>query len=455
MKTTALGHAAILFSSAVIALSIVVTGCTDDSPSPSQGPASGAVTPAGGARFFLPTGAEIDNTAAPVVEVDSQGTTHALYPAYAGGGAYYAHCGAGCGGPDTTKVVKLETDGTVANAMLVLDAQDRPRVLLSSFSKLYWASCDGACDERASWTVSMILDHGGDREVSGEALALDPQGRPRFVMHTYRAYVGIGQKTPETLWVACDGACEKPESWSRSVMQAAIFEGSHLRFDERGVAKLATVTEGKAAYLECASGCTTENDWHGIGLGDAFASEYDAVAMKPTIAMALTKAGGPRVVFMAKSAEGKRQIQYIGCDADCAQDHWKGMILSDHEKLAVGLDIALTAEDQPRIAYNLDYNIAVATCEDGHCETGDAPWDLVMIEKSSSIPADQIFLYANCNVGAWFLHSPSIALTPAGDYRVGYQARDISGGWSKQDYTKAGCRAGTDMTWSRLALVSK
>ena len=26
-----------------------------------------------------------------------------------------------------------------------------------------------------------------------EALALDPQGRPRFVLHTYRATLGIGQ----------------------------------------------------------------------------------------------------------------------------------------------------------------------------------------------------------------------------------------------------------------------
>lgn len=442
---------------AIVLLSCsALVACTDESPAGSPTtPAAGSPASSASARFFLPTGAEVDNTAAPIVEVDSQGTTHALYPAYAGGGAYYAHCGAGCSGPDATKVVKLDTDGTVADAMLVLDAHDRPRVLLSSFQRLYWATCDGSCDERASWTVSMILDHGGDREVSGQALALDPQGRPRFLMHTYRAYLGIGQKTPETRWVSCDTDCDKPASWSQSVMQADIFEGSRLRFDANGVAKLATIASGKAAYLECASGCTTEADWHGIGLGDAFSSEYDAVAMKPTIAMALTKAGAPRVAFMGKDESGKRRIQYTGCDADCATDHWKGMILSNHEKLAVGLDIALTSEDHPRIAYNLDYNIAVATCEDAHCETGDAPWGLEVVEKSSDIPADQIFLYANCNVGAWFLHSPSIALTKTNELRVGYQARDISGGWSNQDYTKAGCKAGTDMTWSRLAVLPK
>lgn len=407
----------------------------------------------GGARFFLPTGAEVDNTAAPVVEVDARGTTHAVYPAYAIGGAYYAECGAGCTSSDTAKVVKFETDGTVANVMLALDAQGRPRVLLSSYSKLYWATCDANCGEQASWTTSIILDHHGDREVSGEALALDPQGRPRFLMHTYRAYLGIGQKTPETLWVACDAQCDKAESWTQSVVQTEIFEGSHLRFDANGVAKVATVTSDKAAYLECASGCTKEEDWHGIALGDAFSTEYDAIAMKPTVAMALTKAGAPRIVFMAKNADGHRQVQYMACDADCAEDHWQGTILSQHEKLAVGLDLALTADDHPRVAYNLDYNIGVVTCDDAHCETGEAPWDLTVVEMSADIPADQIFLYANCNVGAWFLHSPSIALTPSGGLRVGYQARDISGGGTNQDPTKAGCRAGTDMTWSRLALL--
>lgn len=67
---------------------------------------------------------------------------------------------------------------------------------------------------------------------------------------------------------------------------------------------------------------------------------------------------------------------------------------------------------------------------------------------------DEISLYENCTVGAWFLHSPSIALTNPGKARVGYQARDISGGWESPDpATKADCRAGTDMTWSRLAVM--
>ena len=43
---------------------------------------------------------------------------------------------------------------------------------------------------------------------------------------------------------------------------------------------------------------------------------------------------------------------------------------------------------------------------------------------------------------------------PSGAPRVGYQARDISGGFGNSDPRRlADCRAGTDMTWSRLAVM--
>ena len=66
---------------------------------------------------------------------------------------------------------------------------------------------------------------------------------------------------------------------------------------------------------------------------------------------------------------------------------------------------------------------------------------------------DRIFLEWNCTIGAWFLHSPSIALTSDGKPRVGYQSRDVSGGVSRPDPTKPRCVAGTDMTFSRLGLL--
>lgn len=458
-------------SLALLSFASVVAGCSSSSSGnggngPNGGPGGDGTNGGGGggaaARFFLPTGSEVDNTSAPTVEVDAQGNTHTIYPAYARGGAYYAFCGAGCTGPETTKVVKFDTDGTVANAMIALDGAGHPRVLLSSYSKIYYGTCDADCGERASWKIEPIFDHSAEREVSGEAFALDPKGHPRFLMHTYRAYLGIGQKEPDTRYVTCEADCTTPGKWTSSSIAKDIWQMSHLRFDANGTAHVTTATEVTngdtkklmAAYLECRADCTTEDAWKGIGLGEVYTSEYDVVSIKPTLSMALTKAGAPRVAYLGKNEAGKKQLVYMGCEQDCSTDHWKAIGLGEHEKLSAGLDLALDANDHPRLAYTLDYNIVLFSCDEAVCEAGEPKWDLVKVETSSELPADEIFLETNCTVGAWFFHNPSIALTSSGQPRVGYQARDISGGVTRPEPNKPGCTAGTDMTWSRLALMT-
>jgi hypothetical protein len=420
---------------------------------------NGSVT---AAKFFLPTG-EPDNTAAPSLEVDAQGATHAVYPAYAGGNAYYAYCGSNCRGQSDVKVVMLPTNGTVANAMLALDSNGRPRVLLSTYMKVYYASCDTGCTNQSNWKIDEILDHGSDREVSGEALALDPSGHPRFLMHTYRAYLGIGQKTPKTWYATCDADCGDASGWSYSEIAQEIWEGTTLRFDRSGTAHIATViriNEGEkagqklTAYLECSGECTSEDDWNGIGFIKPYESEVEAVSMKPTVSLALTKAGAPRVVVLGENEGKPKNIIYFECDEDCTHDNWQGAVVSNHDQIDAGLDLALDANDRPRLVYTLNYNIGLAYCDAESCGGPNANWDLTKVELSGEIPPDEIFLWENCTVGAWFLHSPSIALTKDGKPRVGYQARDISGGVTQPDPTKPRCTAGTDMTWSRLSLMT-
>jgi hypothetical protein len=211
MRSLSLVRSVSLFTLAVAALGCDVgsQSDSDDGKNPDDGKSDASSAP-----FFLPTG-EPDNTAAPAIEVDAKGRVHAVFPAYAGGRAYYATCAADCQGTDDVAVVRFDTDSTVANAMLALDGESRPRVLLSTFNKVYFASCDEGCSDPAGWSQTELLDHRGDREVTGEAFALDPNGNPRFMMHTYVAYLGIGQKAPETYYVACDGACEDAASWSQ------------------------------------------------------------------------------------------------------------------------------------------------------------------------------------------------------------------------------------------------
>jgi hypothetical protein len=437
----------------------------DASTSSSDG---GLQTSGNGLFFFLPTG-EPDNTSAPTVAVDGQGNTHSVFPAYAGGDAYYSLCKSdgSCTGSASAQVAHFQTDGTVANAMLVLTADGKPRILLSSYSQVYWGACEQNCGVRENWTFASILNHNGKKQITGEALALDPQGRPRFLMHTYRALFGIGQETPEETYAQCDAACENPASWRYTVVETGeIWDHSNLRFDAQGHAHVATTVvpfQGNApdgdpinAYLQCdAAECGAMSAFRGTGFGAPFESMTEAVNMYPATSLALTKSGVPRVALIAKSAEGKKQLIYYACNSNCKDGKsWFGTILTQHDAIGAGVDLTLDATDHPRLVYTFNYNILLRFCDENDCTTETAKWDDGLVEAGKNIPADKIFLWENCTIGAWFLHSPSIALTTSGQPRVGYQARDISGGFTRPDPTKPGCTPGTDMTFARLAVMT-
>ena len=414
-------------------------------------------------RFFLPTD-EPTNTSAPTLLLDDQGGLHAVYPAYVGGDAFYAFCPAGCTGPDDMSVVRLPTDGTVGNAMIALDREGRPQLLLSTYLQVYYATCSGDCTDPGAWTTTAILDHQGDREVTGQAFALDPEGRPRFLMHTYVAFLGIGQEAPETHWVTCDADCHEPAQWSAHLVADQIWQSSHVRIDDQGRVRLATVatiegtddapSQDAGAYAECDAGCEDGDEWIATGLAPAYSSQTDAVTIDPAIALALTDDGRPRVALLSQDDAGNRNLVYMACDEACATSPWQGVIISDSEHIGAGLDLELDADGHPRLAYTIDYNIGVAYCDQEPCHADLPTWDLAEGELGSDMPPDEIFPYPNCDVAAWFLHSPSLVLTPEGRPRVGYQARDISGGWDNPNPgTEPDCVAGTDMTWARLAIL--
>jgi hypothetical protein len=458
-----------LVAASLVACSSAASGTQKNSGSPGGagpgGEGGGAVAGGTSARFFLPTG-EPTNTAEPSLRIDANDGIHTVYPQFVRGGAFYGYCPASCAGPEDVKVVPFDTDGTVHNAMIALDANGKPRVLLSTMTHVYYATCEGDCTDPKAWTTTMILDHvDTEREVSGKAFALDREGRPRFVMHTYKAYLGVGQKKPETLWVSCDAGCANPASWKVEKIADQIWRSTQLMFDAEGRAHLATVASVEAtatesgvemsAYGVCEADCGHEDAWKTTGLSPAFESSVDVVDIKPSVSLALTKAGAPRVLVLGMSTETrKRNLTYFACNADCFGKGWVGSIISDHEKLGPGLELVLDANDHPRFVHTLDYNIALAYCDEEACDGENAKWELTKVEYGGEMKPDEIFLYTNCTVGAWFLHSPSLVLTKEGRPRVGYQARDISGGWKNPTpSTTPDCKAGTDMTWSRMAIM--
>lgn len=428
-------------------------------PAHADGGKPGQPSNQAGAAFFLPTDVAT-NTSAPRVEVDADGGTHFLYPAYAIGDAFYAYCAAGCKGADDMRSVRLETQGSVTNAALAIDDAGRPRALLATFTSVYYASCDGACTDAASWTTTKIIEHGSDYEVTGEALALQ-EGKPRFIMHAYRKFLGAFQK-PETFYVACDDACDDPSRWAQHSISDQLWEDSTLRFDARGTAHVATVVQvvedgapikKLGAYFECADGCTTAPSWKGLGIDYAYESLTADPSVEPSVSLALTRAGAPRVIVLGKADDGSARISYHECDDDCLDyANWAPFMSLTDPNFGAGIDLTLDAKDQPRLVFTSGYDIVMAECSQPHCTDDDAEWTFSTVEKASSMKPDVIITWPNCTVSAWQLHTPSIALSAAGKPEVGYQARDLSGGFTSPDPTKPACTAGTDMSLTRALL---
>jgi len=410
-------------------------------------------------HFFLPTG-EADNTINPTVETDARGNLHMLYPAYAGGDAYYATCAGNCEDEREVKVVVLPTEGTVDNAMLALGADGKPRVLLSTYLRVYYGVCTGDCTQASGWSLSVILEHGSDQQVSGEAFALTADGRPRFLIHTYRAFV-YGQKPPKTYYAQCDAQCLTPEGWRYDLIVEQIWEESTLRLDAQDRPRVATVArvsteEGTVlvgAYVACDAACESAESWKPVPLqrawSDPWYSEIDAA-----VSLALTRSGAPRVLLLAQTPEGQRALVYAECDAACTDAaSWRGGFVNESDQLGAGLDLALDAQDRPRFVYTAAGNILLAHCDE-RCTAQDAPWKLAEVEMGEDMPADDIFLYPNCTVAAWFLRHPSLAMGKDDLPRVVYRAEDISGGMGNPDPTKPGCTAGADMTLTRYAQLA-
>jgi hypothetical protein len=169
--------------------------------------------------------------------------------------------------------------------------------------------------------------------------------------------------------------------------------------------------------------------------------------------MALTRAAGPRIVALTMPEPGSRALWYFECDEDCVDDNWRASIMSEAYQLGSGVDIALDANDHPRFVYTLDYNIGLYYCNHADCTDESATWTLEKVEFASDLEPDATILWPNCSYGTWQLHDPTIVLTPSGSARVGYEASDVSGGWTTLDVTKQPCLAGKDMTLARMALM--
>jgi len=415
-------------------------------------------------RFFLFTGDDVRNTADPTIEVDADGGVHVLLPANAVGDAFYAYCPADCASQDAVSVAALPTVGTVINAMLTLDATGRPHAPLSTYLRVYYDTCEGDCRYDDAWTVSPVLEHGGGFEVSGEAFALDPQGRPRFLMHAYRSLYPSGEPELATYLVGCDAGCHDAGAWTRYLIDDTYsWTETTLRYTADGRARVATAlglpwSDGFAlAYFECEAACEDGDSWVGADLGTAYADPLVS-QMFPAISLALTAGGAPRLALLAanQAEGGAPALVYLECETGCTGDAWEGSLLiggAGAQELGAGLDLALDPVGRPRVAYVAASSVLLAYCDEGCTGAGDG-WELTAVELAADIPADEVIPYHNCTVAAWLLREPSLAIGPDGLPRVAYRADDVSAPGGPQDPTHPPCRAGADMKLARFAQLA-
>ena len=416
--------------------------------------------------FFLPTGAEVHNTGDPRVAVDSSGGVHLTYPIIAGQGAVYAYCASACTEAEAFESMAFGTGelGAVHTALVAVDQDDRPHLLLSTYYSVVYATCAAGCAQTQNWESAVIYEHDNDWEMTGDAFALDPQGHPRFLMHAYQAYLGMFAPDPGTKFFACDVDCLEPANWTGSVISEQTWLESTLRYDAAGVAHVGTVIpledEDLVAYLNCSTDCGNEevDNWPGVGLATAYSDLYIA-EIQPAVSLAVTADGAVKLAFLGVDGE-ENFLGFFECQANCTEPNgstWDGMMLlhsSTGSDFGDGISLVLDQQDRPRLAYTVSSSILVAYC-DGDCvgRSGSDDWSLVAGELASDIPPDDIFLYHNCTVGMWFLRQPALAIQANGLPVLTYRAEDISAGWTSPDATKPGCAAGVDMTMTRLVVL--
>ncbi len=416
-------------------------------------------------RLFLPVHT-VDNVTQPKLEVDAAGGIHIALSSITSEGFHYIYCEPGCSGSGQVHEVPFTSTGYGSTVALDLDPQGKPHILVNGHGTLGYAFCDGDCRVDSGWKYGVLTSfepYGEtDREVSGNGLAVGPDGRAHFLLHGARALIG---QVHSTWYYTCASNCHLAGNWSGSLIepeQNYTYSDLHVRPD--GVLVAGMIAElnydlgmenSLGAYMECHADCARGENWLAVGLTDAYDGFWQDVP--PAISLELDAGGNPRLAMLAMDEAGAATLLWLHCDAaDCLDGNsWNGQVLLDESgySFGAGVDLELDAAGNPRITYTVLGTIMNAVCS-ADC-TGAGDWQLEMIESGDHIDPDDIFLYTNCVIGAWFLSDGQSALLPDGRVASVYTAEDYSFGSSVPAAPgQPACPVGLDMSLGRLSLLN-
>jgi hypothetical protein len=203
--------------------------------------------------------------------LDHQGRPRFVY--YTGGigdprkGAFYAYCDAGC----TTSSNWFETQISLSDGYeseifrspaLAFTSDNQPRLVTMIFmggegSAIHYLACDNACDDRASWQRTFLLERGWGPLATWD-LELDGNDRPRVAIYQEGLDDGSGD---QLIYGWCDNDCLVEENWQGALVGLPQHDGEtpDLELDQQGRPRIAYHAAGAAGlgYLWCNSACET------------------------------------------------------------------------------------------------------------------------------------------------------------------------------------------------------
>lgn len=408
------------------------------SPTPGPGPAQ--------AGFFVEPERKTGTAA---VAVDAQGGSHMAYRYYVPAAEHpqvvYAYCpppASGCGDPAKWSRVALY-DG-VEEVQLELTPAGKPRLLVligasqGQDAFFAYAECDASCLSVDGWNAIGVQTK---RDVIGTVpnpytprryFELDPQGRPRFVYYDANYAAEPDHAGGFYLW--CDAACTTEGSWSEIRFTQELpgqFETRReslsepvLKFTHDGrpriLAQLNPIRDPDTElrfdlyYIGCDSACESPDSWRRVQLierGSGYEPAWD-LELDPAT-------DSPRAVSYQS---GQRKLLYHQCDGDCfSPGSWQTLLLRD-DGWGMGADLKLDRQGRPRLALlNTARGLGVLACDRDCAQV--ASWRERFAETLADLDkAYPIARPVTCNNGLWYVYAPSLALDPAGNASVIYDA---------------------------------
>jgi hypothetical protein len=317
---------------------------------------------------------------------------------------------------------------------MLLYTSDDPN--LGDAYEYQYAACDGGCTSSANWTITdlfTINQISGRRSYQNNRyFALDPQGRPAFVF----------SDNDGTFYAYCSGFCTNAASWSGGLIVSNQWPSkASLTFTPAGDPRMlidyydADNIRTRLLYLGCDTlACNNSrgrfliNDV-AVSIGDAYFSLRMDSNSQPRIALYTGEVVTPPLELTA--------LHYLWCNSDCLNPYtntWNLVRLAGVPTYqGDGVDLVLDPANRPRLAYQKgDVGLGYAWCNT-NCESASG-WQTHTLESTAAIIAKYppgLPQHEDCPILTWLNGvRPSLALDPAGNPRVGYDAELWWGGSS-------------------------